>query len=117
MMNACTLWCNPAGPDLPFGTPWLIVWDTIRVLCALGGVAVLVMLPGAIRRTTATGQHARLVSFGLFALIVLDTEISHIGDDASVRLALCATAIWLAVAGMWRMRSEHPAEQNQRRAA
>jgi len=114
LVSGCAIWCNPDGPDLPFGSFWLSVWDFFRILCVIGGITVLIMLPTAIARTRVRGQWARLIAFGLLVLLVINTELSHLGDDASVRLGLSVAGIAFAVLGMVKMRDESP---SSRRAA
>lgn len=104
-------WCSSSGPGTPFATPLLAVCDVMRILCALGGVAVVWALPKAIRRAVTHGQRSRLLGLGLFAVIVLTGQSVHLGDVPSVRLPLTLVAIGFSVHGMWSIhRYERPAQ-------
>jgi len=111
-LDSCSgFWCGSTGPGTPFATPLLAVCDVVRIACTLGGVAVIVALPGAIRVAVAPGQRSRLIGLGLFALIVLNSQAVHLGDDPTIRLPLTFAAIAFCVHGMWSIfRHELPAQ-------
>lgn len=110
-VDGCPVVCNPKGPGTPFASPLFVVLDTIRVLCVLGGVAIVVSIPKAIQGATTAGQRSRLVAFGLFGLVVINTEAVHLGDYPSIRLPMTVAAVVFAVHGMWSIfRHEYPAQ-------
>lgn len=114
--DRCPVFCNPHGPGTPFGSPVLVVCDSLRVLCTLGGLAVLASIPPAIRWAGTAGQRSRLVSFGMFALVVMNTEAVHFGDYPSIRLPLTLAAVAFAAHGMYSIhRHERPAESRRGR--
>lgn len=72
----------------PFGTPWLMFADTLRVFCVAGG---LVLAVGAGWRLIAHGDTTMSVRCGYFALALLaasaiGTEYRHLGDAVTYRL-------------------------------
>lgn len=112
----CPVLCNPDGPHSPFGTPLLSLFDLVRLVCILGGVAVIVQVPTALRRCTTGAQRARFIAFALWAMTVITTESEHLGDIAGVRLALNLAATAYALFGMWGFRMETPGERAGRDA-
>jgi hypothetical protein len=105
-LTECQVFCNPDQPSQPFGTPLLAVWDTLRVLSILAGFIVLALLPTVIGRVRTHGQRARFIGLGIAAAVVIDTEINHIGDYASVRLALAVAAMAFSAYGLIAARTE-----------
>lgn len=109
-IDGCPLVCNPHGPGTPFASPLLVVLDSLRVLCALGGLAIVIALLRSIRWANTPGQRSRLVALGLFGLVVVNTEAVHLGDYPSIRLPLTLAAVAFSVHGMWSIfRQEAPA--------
>lgn len=92
------LLCSPSGPGTPFADIGLVIADTVRVLCSLGVVVLVVLHIIAIGRCTS-GQRLRFASLSVFAMAALGTEIEHLGDTASYRLGLNALGIALALVG------------------
>lgn len=72
------------------------------------GVVLIVATPRLILRAEAFGQQLRLAGQGFFALIVIGTEVDHLGDDMHYRLALTFLGISLLLWGTWRVRFEVP---------
>lgn len=113
--TACgVIFCNPVGPSLPWGTPLLVLFDTARSLIMIGCLAVIVQVPRHVRRTQTSGQRSRLIAHAMFAIIVVDTEIDHFGDYASMRLPLSLVAIGYSIHGMWQLRHELAAQPRGR---
>jgi hypothetical protein len=97
-----SLFAAPNGPDMPFGTPALIVLDSLRMLILVLGVFVILMTPACmIRSRLSGGQLMRFFSLGLFVVIAITTEYSHIGDYANFRLVLNIIAAITAAWGVW----------------
>lgn len=102
-----TCWlCSPDTPSTPFGSPLLDVFDTLRVICYLTTVVIVVYAVVMATRTPYPTQRARLAALAGFSLITLGTEIEHLGDGASWRLFSTIVVTVLAVYGMWGMTRE-----------
>lgn len=72
------------------------------------GLALIVWTPRLVLNARASGQQARLTAQCLFAMIVIGTEVDHIGDHAHYRLALSLIGVSLMLWGAWRLRYEVP---------
>lgn len=90
----------PSGPDLPFGSPLLIVLDAIRILTVLASGFILVRCFRYLFVFPEPHQRARFVALGLIALSVAGTEFEHVGDYAHYRLALNFLGSLIAIWGL-----------------
>lgn len=101
--------CNPSGPDTPFGTPVLALWDLFRCLTLAACLLILVTSPAAFGRCGEVGQRVRILAAILWTLQTITTEAIHLGDEASLRLLYNGGGAILFAYGIWRMRTEQPA--------
>lgn len=104
----CYAICAPDGPSTPFALPDIVWIDSLRLLVMVMGVVLIVVTPRLVLRAEALGQQMRLAGQGFFALIVIGTEVGHLGDDMHYRLVLSLLGISLLLWGAWRMRYEVP---------
>jgi hypothetical protein len=104
----CFMLCAPSGPGTPFGSFVLILVDCLRILTMLIGMAVIVWTPRLVLESPALGQQCRLASQAMFALIVIGTEIDHMGDYAHYRLYVSFIAVALMLFGLTRLSKEIP---------
>lgn len=102
-----TLYTGMDGPGTPF-RGWLALWDSLRVLCMAGGLAMVAQLPGCIRRCFTAGQRARFVALGLWGLLIVVGNPLRIGDWADIRLLVQVAAVGYALYGLWTFRRETP---------
>jgi hypothetical protein len=104
------IFCNPNGPHLPFGTWYLIIFDTARLVTVLAAMGVIMATGTAWARSCSHGgQRDRYLALAIFAVVVASTEVENIGNIASYRLVLSMTGVALAIRGLWRFRHEQPA--------
>jgi hypothetical protein len=102
--------CSPGGPGIPFGTWYIALFDILRVLCVIGSFVLISSIVTAWHRSYPRGgQRDRYLALGLFAFIIIGTEISNIGNIASWRLALSIVAVVFALRGLKRFDHEQPA--------
>ena len=106
--EACFASCAPDGPSTPFGTPYLIWADSFRIVVMLLGLALIVWTPRLVLDACAAGQRARLAGQGIFALIVIGTEVDHMGDYAHYRLFVTFLGIAAMLWGVSRISREIP---------
>lgn len=105
------IFCNPNGPHLPFGTWYLVVFDTVRLITILAAMGVITATGTAWARSCSHGgQRDRYLALAIFAVVVAGTEVENIGNIASYRLLLSALGVALAIRGLWRFRHEQPAK-------
>lgn len=111
-VNNCGWLCNPVEPGTPFGTPWLIVFDSFRLVVVLiGGATILLAVLSAVRLRLERGQRDRMAALGLACLAAMNTEINRLGDYPSIRLAITTACVLFALRGMWSFhRKELPAQ-------
>jgi hypothetical protein len=107
----CYALCAPNGPNTPFAFPTIFWIDVARIIVMLLGMVLIVFTPRLVLQAGVVGQKCRLAGQGVFALIVIGTEVDHIGDFAHYRLALSFIGISLMLYGVWRMRTESPPRQ------
>lgn len=100
-VNPCFLACSPEGPSTPFGSGLLVVLDTVRVLCVIVGIVVVVTAPRVVLRIQHWGQALRFAALAGFCLVAIDTRIEHLGDWPSVRLLVDVASTVAAAAGLW----------------
>jgi hypothetical protein len=102
--------CSPVGPGIPFGTWYIALFDLIRVLCVIASFVLISSIVAAWHRSQPHGgQRDRYLALGLFAFIIIGTEISNLGNIASWRLAFSVVAIVFALRGLHRFDHEQPA--------
>lgn len=111
MLPSCLpFYCIPSGPGTPFGTWWLIIADTVRVICVIMAIWLLGGIGAAWRRSyPRSGQRDRFTSLGLLAFVVIGAELQDLGNVPSYRLALSTVAMLLAIRGLLRFDHERPA--------
>jgi hypothetical protein len=111
MGDTCVpVWCSASGPGTPFGTWYIAVFDSIRLVTILGAFALMLATGMAWNRSVKHGgQRDRYLALAAFAVAAIGTEIQNMGNLASYRLALFFIGTGLALRGLWRFRSEQPA--------
>jgi hypothetical protein len=90
----------------PFSSPLLDLWDTLRAVIILLGLAVFVFGTQMLIRTELRGRI--LLTAALFAwnTASIGTEIQHLGDHVTYRLFMNLAGACLACWGMWAARAE-----------
>lgn len=98
---SCARWLCPSDdPSSPFG-PWpLWLFDTTRVVLVLLAALCVVMCLAAMRRCALRAQQARLAASMVLCAVLVGTELDHLGDHASWRLAAYAVAMLLLTGGL-----------------
>lgn len=91
----------PGGPGTPWGSPWIALLDSVRVLMVVGGLYVLWQCFAAVVHVRNRQQRAIYVAFGLTMLGIAGTEIDHLGDGAHYRFALFAIVIGVGCYGLF----------------
>lgn len=94
------LFSPPTGPNNPWGTPWLAVVDTVRVLMAMGGLYILWQSFAATVHVRNPRQRAIYIAFGLVQLGIGGTELDHLGDGVHYRFLLFAVVIGIGCYGL-----------------
>jgi hypothetical protein len=107
-LDNCFALCAPAGPGTPFGTTGLILIDSLRIITMLIGMVVIVWTPRLVLQAPSIGQQCRLASQAMFCLIVIGTEVDHMGDYAHYRLYVSFFAVVLMLYGLTRLNKETP---------
>jgi len=95
-VDVCPWLCGgPDYPSTPFTGPAFVVIDSLRVLIALGATTLLVAAAWAIPRSVTKGQQCRFLYVVGTAIIIVGTEIQHLGDWPNWRFlaALVTTTI------------------------
>lgn len=72
------------------------------------GMVLIVFTPRLVLNAGTAGQRARLFGQGMFALVVIGTEVDHIGDYAHYRLIVSFIGLAVMLWGTWRIRIEDP---------
>lgn len=93
LLTGYTVPVAPEGPGTPFGTPGLIVIDSLRLLVIVLGLVNLVLKPWLFRRCCAPGQFARFATIGMLAVVAMSIEVEHLGDFANWRLFFLLVAM------------------------
>jgi hypothetical protein len=94
---------------MPFGTWYLTIFDVIRILCVISCLVLIGRISVQWQRAYAHGgQRARYLALGLFAFIVIATELENLGNIASYRLFLSLVAVLVANWGLRMSRAERP---------
>lgn len=106
--ETCFALCAPDGPSAPFSTSALIIVDSFRILLMVMGMVLVVWAPRLALEARAPGQRARLIGQGIFALIVIGTEVDHLGDYAHYRLFITFIGISVMLWGVSQLRHESP---------
>lgn len=120
MQCTSTILCASDTPGVPFSGGWMILWDTLRVACVLGAVAIAGSTPAVAWRAVDRYQRRRFIGAALFAIVVCITEVEHLGDMPSIRLVLNLLAVGFMVAGylgFWRSRRVEFARRRAERRA
>jgi hypothetical protein len=104
----CYFFCAPMGPNTPFEWPGIIWFDIIRIIIMVAGLVVVVSMPRLVLSSSSKGQRFRLFGQGFFALIVIGTEVDHIGDAAHYRLFISGVGIACTLYGNWQLHKEIP---------
>jgi hypothetical protein len=76
-----TFGTNPIGAPHPWGTPWLCLVDTLRVLCIIGFVAIAVRLSFGVTKRWVNERWRKVSWLGtlLLAFYVMETEVDKLG--------------------------------------
>lgn len=115
-MTPCFLACTPEGPGTPFGSPLLVVVDTLRVLCVLAGLAVALVMPHVLRTVDDWGQALRFAALAGFYLVSIDSRFEHLGDHPSMRMLFDVAAVTAGAVGIWSyLYREGPRRRNRPR--
>lgn len=91
---------SPEDPSTPFHGLGLFVLDSVRVLCALIAISVIVA-SFRLALKTSPRQSARFLGLAILSLAVGVTEIEHLGDYASARMVLNVVGCMAAAYGLW----------------
>jgi hypothetical protein len=111
LTTAFTVPVAPEGPGTPFGTPGLIVFDSLRVLVFVLGLLNLALKPWLFRRCDAPGQVARIAALGMLSVVGMSVELEHLGDYANWRLFFVLVAMVINTWGNYSLlRYEAPAQ-------
>jgi hypothetical protein len=103
------VFCSPSGPHLPFGTWYLAIFDTVRLVTIFAALGMMMALGIAWARSAPHGgQRDRYMALAVFAVVVIGTEVENLGNIASYRLVLSTIGVVLAYRGLWRFRHEQP---------
>lgn len=103
------IFCSPDGPHLPFGTWYLVIFDTVRLATIFAALGMMVALGTAWARSVPHGgQRDRYMALAIFAVVIIGTEVENLGNIASYRLVLSVVGVVLAYRGLWRFRHEEP---------
>lgn len=71
----------------PFGTPWLMFVDTVRVYCCLIGIVMCVMAGVFARdQTDNPGRILSALALAVLAASAIGTEYQHLGTFVTYRL-------------------------------
>jgi len=109
------LLCSPTGPGTPFGTWYLALFDSIRIVAVLVAFGLMFVTGVAWARSVPHGgQRDRYLALAIFAVVVIGTEIQNIGNVASYRLVLSLIGIVFALRGIVRFKHEQPSQPNSR---
>lgn len=104
----CPWLCSSDGPTTPFATPLLFIADCLRICCQVVGIMCLLGLPMALANSGSFAQKMRFFGVACFILVAMTTEVVHIGDTPSYRLALniigLAAVTYGVLAFDWRTR-------------
>lgn len=107
----------PIGPGIPFGSPAIALYDSLRIVCFVAGAAAIafaVVLIG--RHGSAIGQRLRMACLVGGVLYACMTEAYRFGDYANLRLVL---ALLVTIGSAWScylgLRYESPAVPNWNR--
>ena len=90
----------------PFGTPTLILLDSLRFVVIIGG---FLLITSSVYMMAKTILPARwLLTAGLIGFVVsaIGTEIEHLGDHPTYRLFANLFGVVVALLGTWRARKE-----------
>ena len=103
--------CNPTGPHDPFGSPLLIVADSVRLLVIIAAFMLVFSIGMAWQRSVpGGGQRMRYMSLAMFAAVTVGTALDNIGSIPSYRLVISAIGVVCGIIGLWKFRKEQPAE-------
>jgi hypothetical protein len=92
----------PEGPGAPFGNPSLVVFDSLRCVCFVAGIAGIVLAWRMVRRPNgAIGQRIRLLAETGLIIYAMITEAWRFGDYANLRLVLAVLVTVGAAWGNW----------------
>jgi hypothetical protein len=115
-LDLCPWLCTaPQGPDTPFAWPAYLVVDSLRVLIVVAAVVLIAATVWTIHRSPARGQKLRFLGVVPLYLYVVQSELSHLGDQPHSRFitGLAGTAIMLW--GYWEHLScERPASRRRK---
>lgn len=93
--------CPPPGPSTPFGSPLLVLLDTVRLAVLLIGLATLWRLTTVGPNQLARSRRIGYAGAGLLVLGAIGTELNHLGDHAHYRLLLFVVGVGLIAWGVY----------------
>lgn len=98
----------PQGPSDPFGSPVLVIIDSLRVLVVIGAIYVVSRCIWALSAVKHWRQKSRFLALTLAVCILALTQIDHLGDYIHYRLPVTMLVIAFSVHGLWRVKSWDP---------
>jgi hypothetical protein len=115
-LDVCPWLCGgPNYPSTPFVGPVFLVVDSLRVLIALGSLALVLISAWGIPRAGSSGQKCRFLGYIGFSLFVAGTEISRLGDWPHWRFLVGLVTVPVALYGSYQhLFHETPAHDRQR---
>jgi hypothetical protein len=100
-IGLCSRLCAPQGPDTPFAWPAYFVVDSLRVSMSIAALVLIASTVWAVRRSEARGQALRFLGCVSLYLYVVQTELSHLGDQPHSRFVVGLAGIALMAWGYW----------------
>ena len=100
--GVCPWLCSgPDYPSTPFAWPVFAVVDTLRVLIVLGTAVLFAAAVLAIHKSVTAGQRCRFLYTVGTALIMVGTEVEHLGDWPHWRFLISLTIVPIGLYGIY----------------
>lgn len=100
--DICPWLCGgPSYPHTPFAWPIFTIVDSIRVVIALTALALVAASTWAIRKAVTRGQRCRFLYIIGTAIIMIGTEVEHMGDWPHWRFLVSLVAVALGAWDIW----------------
>lgn len=98
----CPWLCGgPSYPSTPFVGPVFAVVDTLRILIAVAAAGLLVASVWAIRKAVTRGQKCRFLYVVGTAIVMIGTEIQHLGDWPNWRFLVSLVTVTVGSYGIY----------------